>query len=176
MTDKSHPEGSAGEPLQSGEKEQLVYTLETRHAPHREAAASAVRQAEQDLLEARQRLTDAEAAVRNRAYRSDPLVFMRDGLIEEVEGLARKTTPKKVRTSYRFLLDRAVELAAGEVQRFHDDRAAAEDERATGLQACRDAERRAVETLEAARAMQARVEEAEQAARQGLAVLIDKLT
>lgn len=165
------PEG-----LGPGEKEQLAYALETRYTPHLEAAATAVRQAEQDLAEARDNLARAELAVEREEYRSDPLVFMREGVNEEVEGLERKTTPKKVRASYRFLLDRAVELAAGEVQRFHDDEAAAQQEREHGVQASQAAVHRAVETLEAARLMQDRVRAAERAARQGLAVLVDKLT
>lgn len=62
------------------------------------------------------------------------------------------------------------------MQRFHDDEDAARREREDGVEACEAAERRAIATLEAARAMQVRVQAAEQAARQGLAVLVDKLT
>src|SRR5690606_29074308 len=110
--------------LADGELQQLAYGIETRFAPHVEAAASAVRAAERDLAEARERLERAVAAAEQQRYRSDPLVFMRELLAEEVDGLERKTNPKKLRTSFRFLVDRAVELAAGEVQGFHDEREA----------------------------------------------------
>ena len=161
--------------LGQGESEQLVYTLETRFGPHLEAATSAVREAERALHEAQARLADAEHAAQHTPYTSDPLPFMREGVAEEVEGLERKTNEKKVRTSYRFLLDRSVDLAAAEVQRFHDDQGAAARERQDGVDACREELRRATEALEAARAMEARVRHAEESARQGLRVLIDKL-
>ncbi len=74
------------------------------------------------------------------------------------------------------LLDRAVELAASEVQGLRDDLAAAEHEREHGVEACRAAVDRVVSDLEEARATEERVRLAEQSARQGLAVLVDKLT
>ena len=46
---------------------------------------------------------------------------MRASLQDELEALTRKTTPKKVRVGYRYLLDRAVELAEGEVQGYQSD-------------------------------------------------------
>jgi hypothetical protein len=161
--------------LGTAEQQQLAYGLETRFAPHPEAAASAVRRGERELAEAREKLARAEEEAEGERYRSDPLVFMRELVDEEVEGLTRKTTPKKLRTAYRFLLDRAVDLAASEVTGFGDDQARAEHQREHGLEACREAERRAAEALEAARAMQERVRAAEQAARRGLAVLEEKL-
>lgn len=162
--------------LADGELQQLAYGIETRFAPHVEAAASAVRAAERDLAEARERLERAVAAAEQQRYRSDPLVFMRELLDEEVDGLERKTNPKKLRTSFRFLLDRAVELAAGEVQGYQDDREAERREREEGVEARREAERRASEALEAALAMQERVRAAEQSARRGLTVLEEKLS
>lgn len=161
--------------LAAGEQEQLVYALDSRFGPHLEAATAAVREAERGLAEARERLERAEHAATSAAYTSDPLTFMRQGVEEEVEGLGRKTTEKKVRASYRFLLDRSVELAAAEVRRFHDDQASARRQEQEGVEACREAERRAVETLDAAHAMQERVRRAEQAARQGLGTLVGKL-
>lgn len=161
--------------LDPDERAQLVYALEGRFAAHSDAAASAVREAERELSEVREQLAQAIEDEEQARYRSDPLVFMRDGVDEEVEGLSRKTTPKKVRTSYRYLLDRAVELAAGEVQGYHDDRARARWEREQGVQASREAEQRAIATLEAANLMQERVHAAESAARRGLEVLAEKL-
>jgi hypothetical protein len=166
----------AGEGLASGEKEQLGYALETRFAPHLEGAAAAVREAERGLAEARERLERAEEAAAEQRYTSDPLVFMRASVTEEVEGMERKTTPKKLRTSYRFLLDRAVELAGAEIQRHHDDLDTARREREDGLAACLAAVIRAEETLAHARAMQERVAFAEQSARRGLGVLVEKLS
>lgn len=162
--------------LADGELQQLAYGIEVRFAPHLEAAASAVRSAERELAEARERLERAVAAAEQERYRSDPLVFMRELLDEEVEALERKTNPKKLRASFRFLLDRAVELAAGEVQGLRDDREAERREREDGVEACREAERRASETLEATLAMQERVRAAERSARRGLALLEDKFT
>lgn len=162
--------------LADGELQQLAYGIEVRFAPHLEAAASAVRSAERELAEARERLERAVAAAEQERYRSDPLVFMRELLDEEVEALERKTNPKKLRASFRFLLDRAVELAAGEVQGLRDDREAERQEREDGVEACREAERRASETLEATLAMQERVRAAERSARRGLALLEDKFT
>ena len=181
MTEQNRAGGETGgrapgEGLAAGEKEQLAYALETRFAPHLEAAAAAVREAERDLAEAQERLEQAEQAVGEARYTSDPLVFMRASVAEEVDGLERKTTPKKLRTSYRFLLDRAVELAAGEVQRFHDDLDAARREREGGIDACRAAVAIAAASLEEARAMQGRVAVAEQSARKGLGLLVEKLS
>lgn len=170
------PDRPSGDGLADGEQEQLVYALETRFATHRTEAEAAVRAAERDLTEARERLEVAEQAAATQRYRSDPLVFMRDGLDEEVQGLERKGNPKKVRTSYRFLLDRAVELAAGEVRGYQDDQAAAQREREHGVDASRVAVQVATEALADARLMQDRVRAAERAARQGLDVLVQKLT
>lgn len=174
MTEQSRT-GASAEGLAPGEKEQLLYALETRFAPHLESAAAVVRDAERELAEAQARLEQAEHAATHEPYASDPLVFMRASVSEEVEGMERKTTPKKLRTSYRFLLDRAVELAGAEIQRRHDDVAAARREREGGLQACRVAVAEAEQSLEEARAMQARVVGAEQSARRGLGLLVEKL-
>ncbi|MGO0576043.1 hypothetical protein [Ornithinimicrobium panacihumi] len=167
---------TAGLGLAPGEREQLVYALENRFAPHLEAAAAAVREAEQSVDKARAALAEAERRAGSAAYTSDPRVFMRQGVAEEVDGLERKTNEKRLRVGYRFLLDRAVDLAGAEVTGFHDDLAAAERERTAGVEACREAEERAVRDLAAARAMQERVEAAERSARQGLALLVDKLS
>lgn len=161
--------------LDPDERAQLVYALEGRFTPHLAAAASAVREAERELAEVREQLAQAIEEEERARYRSDPLVFMRAGVEEEVEGLTRKTTPKKVRTSYRYLLDRAVELAAGEVQGYHDDRDRERQQREQGVQASRDAEQRALAALEEAHAMQERVQAAEAAARRGLDVMAEKL-
>lgn len=173
MSEQSHAGPAEG--LEPGEKGRLAHALETRCAVHLEAAAAAVRQAEQNLATAQDRLAQARLDAERAQYQSDALVFMRQGVSEELEGLGRKTTPKNLRASYRFLLDRAVELAAGEVQRFHDDQDAAERKRESGVEACIAAEQRATETLAAAHDMQERVRAAEHAAREGLAVLVDKL-
>lgn len=167
---------SSGGSLASGEKEQLAYQLETRMTTHREAAAVAVREAETELSDARERLTEVEEAAERAGYASDPLPFMRQSVDEEVETLDRVSNEKRVRASYRFLLDRAVELAAAEVQRFHDDVAAEQRQRAEGLEACRAAVQRAEDTLAAAQRMQERVRLAEESARTGLATMIAKLS
>ena len=181
VTEQNRTGGDAGgrapgEGLAPGEKEQLAYALETRFGPHLEAAAAVVRDAERELAEAQERLDQAQQAVADGRYTSDPLVFMRASVAEEVDGMERKTTPKKLRTSYRFLLDRAVELAAGEVQRFHDDLDGAAREREAGVEACRAALARAEASLEEARAVQDRVVLAERSARKGLGLLVEKLT
>lgn len=168
--------GPGGDGLAVGEHEQLVYALEGRFAASLETAAGAVREAERELAEAQERLAQAEEAAERERYTSSPLPFMRDSLTDEVDGLARKTTPKKVRAAYRFLLDRAAELAAAEVQGFQDDQADLVRERAEGVEACRDAVDRATAALAAAEELQARVRVAEQAARQGLGVMVEKLS
>lgn len=157
------------------ELDRLTQALLGRFAPHVEAAATAVREAENDLAEAHEALARARHAADSQRYQSDRLVFMRASVRDEVEALARKTTPKKVRVAYRYLLARAVELAEGEVQGYRDDLAAAERERQHSVEACVAAERAAAEKLEAARAMQRRVDDAVQTARQGLAVMIEKV-
>lgn len=162
--------------LAPGEKDQLIYQLETRMAAPRGAAASAVREAEAGLVNARERLTEAEQAADRARYVSDRLPFMRQSVDEEVETLERVSNEKKVRASYRFLLDRAVELASAEVQRFHDDIADERREREEGLEACRAAVKRAEDNVEAARQMQARVHAAEESARTGLATMVAKLS
>lgn len=165
-----------GGSLAAGEKDQLVYQLETRMAAHRDAAAAAVREAEAALTDARERLVEAEESAERAGYVSDPLPFMRQSVDEEVETLERVSNEKKVRASYRFLLDRAVELAAAEVQRFHDDIADEQRERSDGLEACRAAVQRAEANLEAAHRMQERVHGAEDSARTGLARMVAKLS
>jgi hypothetical protein len=174
----SEQAGAGGGPQSGGaaDQDQLVYGLETRFGPHLEAATAAVREAERELGLARERLAQAEQEAATAGYVSDPLIFMRQSVEEEVDALTRKTTEKKVRASYRFLLDRAVELAAAEVQGFHDDRAAEQQERERGVEACREAERRATETLTAAEQMLDRVRSAEQAAREGLRTMLTKLS
>ncbi|WP_454296346.1 hypothetical protein [Salana multivorans] len=162
--------------LAPGEADQLGQTLELRFAPHLEAATTAVREAEQRLATAQQELERAVEAAESTPYRSDPRVFMRDSVAEEVDALSRKTAPKKARASYRFLLDRAVELAAAEVQGHHDDETTAEHEREHGVDALRDAVARAQATLEAAHETEARVRGARDQARAGLALLVETLT
>src|SRR5690349_2639506 len=163
-------------PFDLPERERLAFALSQRFAPHLEAAATAVREAEQTLSRARDQLSRAREAEAGQEYRSDRLVFMRASVNDEVDGLARKTTPKKVRVAYRYLLDRAVELAAGEVEGYGSDEAAAQRARDHGVEACLEAERVATQRLDAAKAMHERVHDAEQAARQGLAVMVDKLS
>jgi hypothetical protein len=161
--------------LDPGEWERLAHALTARFAPHAQAAAAAVREAEHDLATAREELSRARRAAEGRHYQSDRLVFMRASVKEEVEALGRKTTEKKVRVAFRHLVARAVELAEGEVKGYHADQASAQREREHSVEARIEGERQAIERLDSARAMQARVRDAEQAARQGLAVMVEKL-
>jgi hypothetical protein len=167
--------GRRPDDLDPHEWERLAETVTARFGPHVERAAAAVRGAEHELAEAREALAEARLAAANEEYRSDRLVFMRAALDEELAGLGRKTTPKNLRAGFRHLLARAVELAEGEVQGYHADVAAERRRREHGLDALQDAERQAVERLDAARAMQARVRRAEDAAREGLTVLSARL-
>jgi hypothetical protein len=169
------PTGSILHPFDLTERERFAFALSQRFAPHLEAAAAAVREAEQILSGAREQLSRAREADARQEYRSDRLVFMRASVNEEVNGLARKTTPKKVRVAYRYLLDRAVELAAAEVQEYISDQDSAQHARQHSVEACIQAEREASERLEAAHAMHGRVKDAEHAAREGLAMMVEKL-
>ena len=162
-------------PVDLAERERLAFVLSQRFAPYAEAAAAAVRDAEHSLSEAREQLSRAREAEAGQEYRSDRLVFMRASVSDEVEALLRKTTPKKVRVSYRYLLDRAVELAAAEVEEYTSDQQSAQHAREHSVAACVQAEREAGERLEAARAMHGRVKDAEHAAREGLARMVEKL-
>lgn len=174
------PESTPADPFPgqdgSAEQERLAQALATRFSPHVQAAAAAAREAEHDLADARAQLVHAREAAASQHYRSDPLVFMRASLDEEVEALTRKTTPKKVRVAYRYLVDRAAELAEGEVSGYRQDQAAADHDRVRGVAACLDLERQAMERLEAAHEMQQRVLAAERTARQGLAIMGAKLS
>ena len=176
VTGRDHGDSGSADGLSTADRAQLTHALETRFAAPAEAAAAVLRQAERDLAEARDRLAEAEGAAESQPYSSDPLVFMRASVEEEVEALTRKTNPKKIRSSYRFLLDRAVELASGEVEGFQRDQQAAAHEREHGVDACRAAVHRAAAALEAAQATRERVLAAEQSARHGLAIMIEKLT
>ncbi len=160
---------------ESGEDDRMAHTLSLRFSPHVQAAAAAVRAAERDLALASEQLERAREAEERARYRSDPLVFMRAAVKDEVEGLGRKTTTKKVRAAYRYLLDRAVELAEGEVRGFEVDQAAVQRARHDSVDACLEAEGDARGRLEAARELQRRVHEAEQWATQGLALMMAKL-
>lgn len=161
--------------INQAELDRLAHAVTDRFAAHLNTAAAAVREAEQGLAAAREALARAEHAAANAGYQSDPLVFMRVTVSEELEGLARKTTPKKVRASFRYLVDRAVELAEGELVGHRRDVEAARREREQGVAACRQAELVALGELEAARAMEQRVHDAERAARDGLALLREKM-
>jgi hypothetical protein len=158
-----------------GEWERLSQVLTVRFAAQVHAAAAAVREAEQALATAREELARARRAADGRQYQSDRLVFMRASVKEELEALGRKTTERKVKVAFRYLVARAVELAEGEVHGYHADRAAAQREREQSVEAWLEAEREAIAQLDAARAMQARVHDAEQTARHGLAVMLQKL-
>lgn len=160
---------------ESGEDDRLAHTLSLRFAPHVQAAAAAVRAAERDLALAGEQLERAREAEERARYRSDPLVFMRAAVKDEVEGLGRKTTTKKVRAAYRYLLDRAVELAEGEVRGFEADQAAAQRARHDSVEACLEAEGDARQRLEAAGEMQQGVHAAQQWATQGLSLMLEKL-
>lgn len=149
----------------------LAQAAADRFAPHLRSAEDAVRASEQSLADARAALARAEHTAANKRYQSDPLVFMRVTVSEELDALARKTTPKKIRANFRYLLERAVELAEGEVAGYRTDLEAARRERDHGVESCRQAEQAAQVELEAARAMQQRVCDAERAAREGLALL-----
>ena len=176
MTDRpTAAEAPDPDRITRSELDRLALAVTDRFAPHLHAAAAAVREAEQDLDEARQALARAEHAAANTRYVSDPLVFMRVTVSEELDGLSRKTTPKKARASFRYLLARAGELAEGELQGYRKDLESARRDREQGVDACRQAERTALGDLDAARAMQQRVLDAERAARDGLAVLGEKM-
>jgi hypothetical protein len=176
MTDLPTAAG-APDPDRIGQPEldRFAHSVTDRFSPQLHAAAAAVHEAELSLAGARAALARAEDAAANARYHSDPLVFMRVTVGEELEGLARKTTPKKVRASFRYLLDRAVELAEGELAGYRNDLEAARLDRDQGVDACRHAEQVALVELEAARAMQQLVHEAERAARDGLEVLREKM-
>jgi hypothetical protein len=173
MTDR--PAASEPDRITPAEWDRLAQSVTDRFAPHLQAAAVAVREAEQALVAAREALARAEQAAAERRYSSDRLVFMRVAVREEVDALARKTTPKKVRAGFRYLLARAVELAEGELAGHRADLADARRDLDHGVDACRQAEQRAAHELEGARVMQQRVGEAEQAAREGLEVLRAKM-
>lgn len=153
------------------ELDRLAQAVTDRFAPHLRSAEAMVRASEQGLADAREALARAEHAAANTSYKSDPLVFMRVTVGEELDALARKTTPKKIRANFRYLLDRAVELAEGEVAGYRNDLEAARRERDHGVESCRQAEQAALVELEATRAMQQRVCDAERAAREGLDML-----
>jgi hypothetical protein len=176
MTDRPTAADAPGpDRIAQAEWDRLALAVTDRFAAHLQAAAAAVREAEHDLAQARAALARAEQAAANTRYVSDPLVFMRVTVREELDGLSRKTTPKKVRASFRYLLARAAELAEGELAGYRNDLEAARHDRAQGVDACRQAEQVALGDLEAARAMNLRVQDAERAARDGLAVLSQKI-
>lgn len=175
MTDTPLPGAHDPDRISQSELDRLAFAVTDRFAPHLHAAQAAVREAEQGLTDAREALARAEQADADRPYKSDPLVFMRATVGEDVDGLARKTTPKKVRASFRYLLDRAVELANGEVVGYQNDAVMARRDRVEGVEACRQAVEVALADVEAARAMQQRVLAAEQAARDGLKIMRTKM-
>ncbi len=176
MTDRpTAAEAPGPDPITQAEWDRFAQAVTDRFAPHLHAAAGAVREAELGLAEARAALDRAEHAAATTRYVSDPLVFMRVTVQEELDGLTRKTTPKKVRASFRYMLARAVELAEGELNGYRNDVELARRDREQGLDACKLAEQTALADLEAARAMHERVMDAERAARDGLAVLSEKI-
>lgn len=177
MTEPSSAGGAAdADRLTPQELDRLALTVTDRFAPHLDAAAAVVREAERALADAQDELARAEQAAASTAYQSDPLVFMRAAVTDDLDGLERKSTPKKVRASFRYLLTRAAELAEGEVSGYRRDLDAARAARVGGVDACRAKVMVAQEELAAAHAMQERVQEAERAARAGLDLLRAKMT
>jgi hypothetical protein len=175
MTDRSSTADAPGpDRIVQAELDRLAQAVADRFAPYLQAAESAVREAEHDLEEAREALARAEQAAVTKRYVSDPLVFMRVTVREELDALSRKTTPKKLRASYRYLLARAAELAAGELQGYRNDLESARRDREQGVEACMRAEQEALRDLDGARAMNQRLRDAERAALDGLAMLIEK--
>ena len=81
--------GRATSPASSPDVLRLVQTFDERFAPHLERASLAVRDAELALEKAHEALVQAEQAAANKPYVSDPLVFMRASLDDEVDGLRR---------------------------------------------------------------------------------------
>ena len=158
-----------------GESDRMAHALSLRFEPHLQAAAAAVRAAEAELADASEQLERARQEAADARYRSDPLVFMRASVEDEVEALGRKTTEKKARAAYRYLVDRAVELAEGEVRGFASDQAGAQRERHEGVEARQQAERDARTKLEAAVQMQGRVRDAQRWANEGLTLMAQKL-
>lgn len=176
MTDRPTPAEPHGpDRITQAEWDRLALAVTDRFAAPLQAAAAAVREAERDLAEAREALARAEQAAADPRYVSDPLVFMRAAVREDLDALSRKTTPKKVRASVRHLLDRTVELADAELRGYRTDLEAARRDRVQGVDACRQAELAALGALESAQAMYQRVQDAERAARDGLAVLGEKM-
>lgn len=176
MTDRPTGADAPGtDRITQSEWDRLAMAVTDRFAQHLQAAAAAVREAERGVAEARDALAQAEQAAADTHYVSDPLVFMRAAVREDLDGLSRKTTPKKVRASFRLLLARTTELAEGELQGYRKDLEAARHDREQGVNACRQAEQAALGDLEAARAMHQRVHDAERAARDGLAVLSERV-
>lgn len=170
MTDRQTA-ADAADRITQPELDRLAQAVTDRFAPHLNGAAAALREAERELAETREALARAEQLAAERRYVSDPLVFMRVTVREELDGLSRKTTTKKVRASFRHLLDRSTELAQGELRGYRQDVDSARREREQGVEACRAAEQAALVDVEAARAMHQRVLDAERAARDGLALL-----
>ncbi len=176
MTDRSSTADPPGpQRIAQSEVDHLAHMVTERFAPYLQSAESAVREAEHELNEARDALARAEQAAVTTRYVSDPLVFMRVTVREELDALSRKTTPKKLRASYRYLLARAAELAAGELRGFQNDLESARRDREQGVESCRRAEQQALRDLDGARAMHQRLRDAERAARDGLAMLVEKL-
>lgn len=175
MTDRPTADALGPDRMTQLELDRFAQAVTDRFAPHLHAAAAAVREAEQTLAVAREALARAEHAAATKRYVSDPLVFMRVTVSEELDGLSRKTTRKKLTTSFRYLLARAAELAEAELKGYRTDLDAARHEREQGVDACRKAEQEARSDLDAARAMHERVRNAERAARDGLAVLKEKV-
>jgi hypothetical protein len=157
--------------LPQAEWERLAQAASDRFAPYLHAAAEAVSEAERQVAVARAALLRAEQAAADTRYVSDPRVFMRVAVREELEALSRKTTQKKARASFRYLLARAAELAEGELHGYRADLEAARGDRQEGADACRRIQQEALSELEAARAMQKHVVEAAGAAREGLELL-----
>ena len=177
MTDLPNTPGAADPDQITGpELDRMALSVAERFAPHVAAADVEVREAEHRLAEAREALVRAEEEVENAHYVSDPLVFMRVTVAEELEGLARKSKPKKVRANFRYLVARAVELAEGELAGYRKDMAAARRDRVHGVETCRQDEQVAVGELAEARAMQQRVRDAERAALDGIQVLREKIS
>lgn len=176
MTDRptaAEPPGS--DRITRSEWDRFAQAVTDRFSAALLTAAAAVREAEQELADAREALARAEQTAADSPYVSDPLVFMRVTVSEELDALSRKTTPKNLRAGFRYLLARAGELAEGELHGYQTDLESAHREREVGVAACVRAEQEALQVLEAARAMQQRVLDAERAARDGLAVLSEKM-
>ena len=156
MTDT--PSAGAPDPdrMSQSELDRLAFAVTDRFALHLRAAQAAVREAEQSLEDARDSLALAEQAAADTPYQSDPLVFMRATVGDDLEGWRARRPRRRSGRATATCWTEPSSWPTARLTNYRRDLAASRRDRVQGWSR-RQAVQVSVSELAAAKAMHERV-------------------